>query len=251
VQYDEKCSVHVSYLENTLHDIKTPISIVSIMLQSIVAEAFEDDQRRYFETSRKYTSKIIDILQDVNDYNKIIRHDYKPRLKRVDIVRLVQETVDSAAAMALRKNIEIVFDTDLNMKKMFTDDKAVEKIVLNLLSNAVKFVPMYGEIVVKVSLDRWDEAVITVSDDGDGFSKEFLKEGVNRYRTLSNEYNPNGSGIGLSMVKEMVSALNGTVSFANNENGGAVVAVVLPVIEREDRGEDIMSEFDGIQMELM
>jgi len=240
----------MSFLENTLHDIKTPVSIINLMLQSIEnVDALDEGCKQYFEMTKKYVVKLIDILHKSNDYNKIIRKDFLPTLRLTNVVEVIEGAVEMARQMARRKGIDVSVISNVATKMMQTDDKMIEKIVLNLMSNAVKFAPMGGEIAVEIAdLNEW--LVISVADNGAGFSQEMIENGIERYNTQTDGINPNGSGIGLSMVKELVELLYGKVEITNGSNGGGLVTVMLNVVCYETECEE-PGDYDGIQIELM
>jgi K+-sensing histidine kinase KdpD len=229
-----------------MHDIKTPVAILDISLQNIEFSGEKNEvYGKYINTAKKHCGKIIDILQNAADFSKIINNRMELNLTNIEIVSFITDVIENMATITARKNLSVVFKKDTKVKYISVDVNLFERVLLNLLSNSVKFSPMNGKITIKLN-DLNNKIILTVSDEGDGFPEENLFCIFERYYTLSNEYNPNGSGLGLCIVKEIIERHGGAVRAANGLSGGAVVSFMLPVTPRENTADVA----DWIQTEL-
>ncbi|MPN59732.1 Adaptive-response sensory-kinase SasA [bioreactor metagenome] len=139
------------------------------------------------------------------------------------------------------KEIDIVFDTDVEEKVMAFDHDNLERIILNLISNAVKFTEAKGKIEVSVE-DKGNHVEVRVKDNGIGIPKDKLDIIFERFKQV--EYpssNPSqGSGIGLFLVKGLVEAHGGTITVHSTIGEGSEFIINLPVIVLAE--EEIASE---------
>ncbi|HCQ90568.1 MAG TPA: hypothetical protein DIU45_13550, partial [Clostridium sp.] len=117
----------------------------------------------------------------------------------------IEDITMSVANYIERKNISLIFDTEIEEKIACFDPNKMERIILNLLSNAVKFTPKGGTIYVDIR-DEKDKVKIIVRDTGVGIPKDKQEIIFERFRQVDNllTRNQEGSGIGLSLTKSLV-----------------------------------------------
>ncbi|MFA9398984.1 MAG: sensor histidine kinase, partial [Clostridiaceae bacterium] len=175
---------------------------------------------------------LVNNLLDVTKFNSGFM---KINKKNQNIVSVVEDIIQSTAIYIKSKNIEIIFDTNVEERIMAFDEDKIERIILNLLSNAFKYTKPYGNIMVNLE-DTGSNVIITIKDDGEGISKENLELIFQRFgqanRSLSRSYE--GSGIGLYLVKCFVEMHDGEITVESVENKGTEFKVVLPIYTVED-----------------
>jgi len=241
--------LYVKYLENSLHDIKSPIMIV----KENVANAFAKIRSRhklygFLEAADKQIKKIYDALHDTNEFSRIIQKTYEPVYERADIVEFLKELLKEAKVILDKKQTKLTFNTNVDSKYIGFDRRAVERIMLNIITNAVKFSDMNGN--VSVELNCFNGMInICVCDDGCGFPQKMIEYGIHRYDTMR-KYNQNGFGIGLDIVKDLLDKLGGAVELGRSAQGGASILVMLPEVPHESI-VSIDDEYYGVQLQLM
>ncbi|MDU2661035.1 MAG: ATP-binding protein, partial [Clostridioides difficile] len=131
---------------------------------------------------------------------------------------------------ALRKDIKILFDTDLEEINVYIDKVEIERIMLNLLSNCIKFTDNGGWIYVSIHY-KIDKVIISVKDTGVGIPQDKLELIFEEFsqvdKTLSR--NTEGSGIGLAIVKNLVSLHGGDIEVVSEVNKGTEFLISLPM----------------------
>lgn len=253
---DDETGIILKYLENTLHDIKTPLSIIFSILQSLELKSDLDlEVKDQILKMKRCCYKISKLIQDVNDSGRIAGGRFNPKYINYDIVFLAESITQSVSPLADRKNIEIIFDTNIEEKIMALDKNIFERILLNLLSNAIKF--SKHNSVIQVNLYCSDDIMsMDIIDGGYGISSERLDSIFNRYEYSDTPSNQEGSGIGLDIVKGLIYALNGKITARQNiNNSGATIHFHLPVFTVEEEPEETADFYnyssDSIfQMEL-
>lgn len=236
LEQDSRMQNLLIHFENVIHDIKTPLSIIYLTAKALEpAENLTKAQKKQLNTVSKYCLQIIKLLDDTNDYDKIVSGRFVPKLVNYDIVALLDNFVTNARPLANRKDIQIQLNSGLSECILATDRDFVERILLNILSNAIKFSPR-GSLIVITLREEKGSIVIDLADQGIGIDPERLKYVFDRYETNHGVVNASGSGIGLSLVKEMTDSLGGTVSVRLGGDGkGTVFSIALPCNKNYDQ----------------
>lgn len=221
---------------NMSHEIKTPINIIYVAIQSL--QMHLDDRnsenivkcKEYLKTMNQNCFRMIRLVNNLLDVTSLDSGIMKLNKKNHDIVSVVEDIAQSVAFYIKNKNIELIFDTNVEEKIIAFDDDMLERIILNLLSNAFKYTHSGEKIKVNLE-DRGSSIIIGVKDEGEGISKENLKIIFERFgqvnRSLSREYE--GSGIGLYLVKSFVEMHNGKITVNSVEGKGTEFIIILPV----------------------
>lgn len=231
--------------ENTLHDIKTPISIIYMHIQSLAQDPeFPAKLIGSADIISKYCRKIMNLLYESADYGKLLHGRFVPRLALHDVVGALKSLVRSVTVLADKKNISVSFNSDVEEKYILTDKVILERIFINILSNSIKFTPKDGTVSVNA---RCGESVVTVeiADSGTGFGKGELPNVFERYTAFGAGSDVSGSGIGLSIAREMVLAMGGSIVAKNRDSGGALVTVELPELTEGVSKEEYLSQSSG------
>ena len=201
-------------------------------------------QRKLIEAGMRPISNIVDIT-------KIDVGFTKPKFVNCDIVRVIEDITLSVVNYAENKNINIVFDTEIEEHIIKCDSSMIERAMLNLLSNAIKFTKENGNIVVNLYKDeQWVH--IIVKDDGigipigiQGMIFERFVQG-DKSLTRLNE----GSGIGLSIVKSIVELNNGEMYLDSDGENGTEFEILLPNEKLEGDKYEYNYEIDIDKIEL-
>lgn len=229
---------------NISHEIKTPINIIYVAIQSLgmYLDNYDSENivkcKEYLKTMNQNCFRMIRLVNNLLDVTSFDSGFMKLNKKNHDIVSVVEGVAQSVADYIKNKNIELIFDTNVEEKIIAFDDDMVERIILNLLSNAFKYTHSGEKIKVNLE-DRGSSIIISVKDEGEGISKENLKIIFERFgqvnRSLSREYE--GSGIGLYLVKSFVEMHNGKITVNSVEGKGTEFIIVLPVEVVKEEGD--------------
>ena len=168
------------------------------------------------------------VVNENNPEMKCGYYEYNP--KNYDIVSFVENISMSVADFAKQTNIDLIFDTDVEEKIMAFDLEKLERIMLNLLSNSIKYNKAQGQIEVLLN-DCNDTFVIRVKDTGVGIPSDKLMYIFERFRQVENTFNKStkGSGIGLSLVKDLIEIQGGTIEVKSELGVGSEFIIKLPV----------------------
>lgn len=224
------------FFTNISHELKTPVNVIYAAIQStnMYLQNYNDENidkcKDFLKIMKQNCFRMIRLVNNLLDITKVDCGFMKLNRKNGNIVSVVEDITQSVATYAKSKNLEIIFDTNVEEKIMAFDYDKIERIMLNLLSNAYKYSNSNGQI--KVNLEsREEEIVITVEDEGDGINKDKLDIIFERFgqanRSLSRQ--KEGSGIGLYLVKSFVEMHNGKITVSSIEGKGTKFTIIIPI----------------------
>lgn len=219
------------FVSNASHELKTPLATMKIMIESLIYQPDLDPELR--------TEFLSDVNQEINRLSSIVSdlltlvhadsRTTRLNRERMSLAEVVKDTQHRLAPIAEQNGQEI----SLNLTDscdMYADKAKLQQVVYNLMENAVKYTPQNGW--VKVGLQRVGRnAVLTVSDSGNGIPKDSLPHIFERFYRVDKARGreSGGTGLGLSIVQQYVNLHGGNVSVASEEGQGAVFTVELPL----------------------
>ena len=194
-----------------------------------IISAQEVDLKKYMTSIKQNCYRLLRLVNNIIDMNKIDYGYYDIELGNYNIVSVVEDITMSVLEYIKNKGIELIFDTDTEEEIIACDPDKIERIILNLLSNAIKYTRPDGKIIVNINSDK-ENVYISVKDTGIGMPKQKLNKIFNRYEQIDNKLTKsfNGSGIGLSLVKSLVEMHKGKITVESKENEGSKFTITLP-----------------------
>lgn len=225
---------HYNVLNITAHDLKNPLAIMPLLADMILRNkenptAIIDIAKQIKSAGRRMNKIITDLLEaGREDTGKI-----QLRLQRVDLSNLLKGVVATNTSLARKKNQLL----KLNIEKgcyVFGDQQRLIEIADNLINNAIKYSPNGKNTYISLKTNE-SVVVLEVRDEGPGLTKDDLKNLFRKFTSLSAR--PTGgessSGLGLSIVKHLVSAHRGKIyPRSEGEGKGASFIVELPISEK-------------------
>lgn len=255
------------FLLNISHDLRSPINVILSILQCFKYEDESDvnkidasKRKEYRDIMRRNSLKIVKLIDNLIDVSKLEKNYFTLNKYNVEIINLIESTVTSIEKYAEQKNINIIFDTNMEECMCAVDPEAIDRIMMNLLSNAIKFSKANKNILVNVTVNE-ETINISVKDSGMGIKKEDQKIIFNRFiQAKSGEKSEfKGSGIGLDLVSYLCRAHGGDIKLVSNYGEGSNFIVTLPrvlvevdnndcMFKRRSRIEQLEVEFSDIYL---
>ena len=216
------------FLGIATHDLKSPINgilgLISLIKLQNHVHGITAEYLDHIEESCRKMKRLITELLDINRIDQGLNYINKAPVKL--------DTLLSGIEMEFRGQAEAKAIT-LKISKMpvtiYTDQNALSRILENLLSNAIKFSPAYREVRLRVSQEQ-DLLRFDVEDEGPGLADEEIPVLFQKFQVLGNRPTGNESshGLGLSIVKELVGLLGGTIWVSSRKGAGTTFTVSLP-----------------------
>jgi signal transduction histidine kinase/DNA-binding response OmpR family regulator len=215
---------------NITHEFRTPLTVIKGM-----SELMRDDIQKWKTTGPDKIEENADLLlrlvNQMLDLAKLEAGAMPVRMIRADIHRFITYVIEMHASAAAIKNIDLVCSPGQLDPVMDFDPDKLMQILSNLLSNALKFTPRKGRIEVSTGLVNEQQFTVRICDSGPGIPKEEVGHVFDRFFRIEQRdmhYQP-GSGLGLSLVLEIVKLLQGDIEVESEEGQGTTFIVRLPV----------------------
>ena len=226
------------FLATVSHELRTPLNAMLGWTSLLRTGRLEGPRaQRALETIDRNVRLQAQLIEDLLDVSRIITGKLRLNLSPVDLVSLVEETLESMRPTAEAKGVFLESLLEPLAGPLSGDAQRLQQIVWNLLSNALKFTPSGGRVVVQLSRTH-AEAELTVRDTGQGIAPDFLPYVFERFRQASggSTRKYGGLGLGLAIVRYLVEAHGGEISAQSEGEGkGAVFTVRLPLLVNQGR----------------
>lgn len=221
------------------HQLRTPLTAINWSLESLrgLVEKSSKEVKESIEEMSKLASRALKITNDLLDATKIEEGKYSYNLEETNIVDLVEKVVATMASEAKMAGIKIYFNSSVKLLKVKADSMKFAAALSNLIDNAVRYNVENGKVMVSVEGNN-NSVIITIKDTGLGISKEELPRIFEKMwrGKHSAQIDPNGSGLGLFIVKTIVESHGGRIEAESELKRGTTFTIALPLQERPKAG---------------
>ena len=230
-------------LSNISHEFKTPVNVIysTVQIQDLNLQKEDYDKILEFNKLIKQNcNRLIRLINNFIDSTKLENNKVEIHKKRVNIVSITEDITMSVINFAKRQKIDVVFDAEQEELYCDIDIDQMERIMLNILSNAIKYNKPNGNIDVIVK-DRKEKVYIDVIDTGIGIPKDRINTIFDRFERMENKNAviKEGSGIGLSIVKKLVDALDGEINIESEVDKGTTVRLIFKKSKNQNGIEEV------------
>lgn len=217
------------FFTNISHEFKTPLTLIITPLEKILLSSKSDVNVETHSLQLVYNNalRLKRLVNEVIDFRKIDAGKLILVMDKHDIVEHTYDLYKSFLSEFNRHEIVGEFTSDLDSVKVKYDKGKIESAIINLITNAIKFTTSGGQISISIKCNS-NQISISVKDDGKGIAKADQKQIFDRfYYSNQQADNIDGSGIGLSYVKEIVEAHKGEISLSSNSGKGSCFIITL------------------------
>lgn len=236
------------FFTNVSHDLRTPLTLITTPLQTILEENLEDGLRQKLGLVKKNAEQLLRLINSILDFRKLDAGAESLHLRKGDYVGFIRNLCLPFHDYAIDRGLDFSFTSDPNSMMMQFDSAKIQKILLNLLSNAFKFTPSGGTVEIDIHKEG-DLIFVSVKDSGPGIVDADKRHIFERFYQGPQSNDNLGSGIGLHIASEYVRMHGGAIQVKDNQPHGSIFTFSIPVIEaveREDFGEeDLLDEIEA------
>lgn len=217
------------FFTNIAHEFRTPLTLIQGSLEKekriMKTNHWQLELEKTMRTMDKSVQRMLRLIDQLLEFRKMQTGKLKLSLQETDVVMFVQGICKMFDDAAESKQIDFKFESQLPAYLMYLDQQKMDKVVFNLLSNAFKYTPAKGTI--SVSLSFTDVLTIRVADTGVGIPQEKRAQLFSRF--MQSSYTGESFGIGLHLTHELVRTHHGEITYQENEGGGSVFVVTIPL----------------------
>ncbi|WP_336786054.1 sensor histidine kinase [Paenibacillus sp. MMO-177] len=217
--------LRVIMTEDIAHELRTPLATLKSHMRAFEDGIWEPTPER-IHACYEEIERLTNMVAELEDLTQLDSPAFQLERKQETLKALIQQVVELLSAAYLEKEVKLSFQCDPHIR-IFVDHNRMIQILVNLLSNALKFTPANGQVHVE-AFEEGRDVLIRIHDTGSGIETEDIPYIFERFYRGDKSRNrrTGGSGLGLSIVKKLVTAHGGQV-WADNKDG-AVITIRLP-----------------------
>jgi signal transduction histidine kinase len=230
---------HMEVVISIVQELRQPMSSIMGYTDLLLGESvgiLGALQRKFMERIKASTERMGALIDDLVQVTSMEGTQIELKPVDVDLNTVIDEAISHTSARMIEKNIAIRVDIPDNLPNIQSDEDALQQVVIHLLQNAGAASPADGEIVLTVQnakddFDTLDYVLLQVTDTGGGIPKEDLPRVFSRLYRADNPLiaGVGDTGVGLSVAKKLVEALNGRIWVDTEQGVGSTFSVLLPV----------------------
>lgn len=198
--------IKLRFFTDISHELRTPLTLISGPIEFIMNhEKLPAELKQQLQVVERNTDRMLRLVNQILDFRKIQKNKMKLRIEKIDVVPYVRRIMDNFKGMAEDHHIDFIFESENSSLPLWVDADKLEKIVFNLLSNAFKYTPQ-GKMITLFVHENENSVAVGVQDQGIGIPEHKKTSIFLRFENLidKNLFNQQSTGIGLSLVKELV-----------------------------------------------
>lgn len=238
------------FFSNISHEFRTPINILIGTMQLINKNIEQnnidlENLKKYTNYIKQNSYRLLRLVNNLIDISKMDIGAYELRASNQNIINIIEDITLSVADYTKNNKINLIFDTNVEELITYCDPDKIERIMLNLLSNAIKYTPEDGNIEVDINVTEKD-IIVSVKDSGVGIPSDKLDLIFDRFGQVDESFNRKceGSGIGLSIVRNLVEMHGGNVYVKSVINEGSQFIFTIPIKLKEEHSNNYDYDYD-------
>jgi len=237
-----------NFFTNISHEFRTPLTLINIPLEELLEDRkLPETAKKHLGMIHKNALRLLRLVNQLIDFRKIEYDNSSIRVTENDFIAFVKDIAYAFKDIAKRRKIDLrVLTTERELNVWF-DVNMLDKVIFNLLSNAFKFTNDHGRIHIRIERDTAANTVQTwVEDNGVGMSEEAVNHAFDLFYQGEND-RAKGSGIGLSLSKEIIALHQGSILLHSEKWTGTTFHLVLPLggghFQPEEKSEGATSPY--------
>ncbi len=220
-----------SFVSNVSHELKTPLTTIRMYAEMLGEKriADPDKQQSYLQTIIRESQRLTRLVNNVLDFSRLEQGRKDFSKEAVDLAALLHQQLDNQLMRIEDAGMKLIRKFDAASAVIESDRDALEQIVLNLIDNAIKYAAE-GETLTVDFQQRGGQWVVQVKDHGPGIPTAHRQQIFTKFHRVdaSLTARQQGSGLGLSIARQLAEGLGGSLSFCPNQGGGSCFELTLP-----------------------
>ncbi len=219
-----------NFLLSITHEFKSPLAAVKLNLQTLQKRKLEPEQKDHvIRKALLETERIHLLIENALIASRLESHNYEYYFEPIDLSHFLKDAVNEFID---RQDHEHIISHNIELGIAISGDKmALISLIYNLLENAEKYSPADTEIKVSLKKENAKEAVLRISDEGNGIPESERQKVFEKFYRMGNEdtRKTKGTGLGLFIVQHVVTLHKGSIQVKSNQPSGAIFEIRLPI----------------------
>jgi PAS domain S-box-containing protein len=241
------------FLANMSHELRTPMNAIIGFSEILEGLITEPKQKNYLTRIRSCGNTLLNLINDILDLSKIEAGKMEIKYVPVSIKRLFEETIHIFSHIVAEKSLDYIVEIEPDIPSyVLIDEIRLRQVILNIIGNAIKFTHT-GQISVMVRAEYHEknghstiDLIFSVTDTGIGIPEEHLEIIFEPFEQQKGKisYEYGGTGLGLTITKNLVTSMKGTISVESTVGKGSTFTVIIKSVEicAADTGETPKTE---------
>jgi signal transduction histidine kinase/ligand-binding sensor domain-containing protein/DNA-binding response OmpR family regulator len=235
------------FFTNISHEFRTPLSLIISPIEKLMEKSHENDENRnYLDLINRNAQRLLHLINQLMDFRKIEMGKMDLKVSKGDLIAFISDIFNSFNDLASQRNIKLeIFKPQSNIPtETWFDHEKIENVLYNIISNSFKYTPSPGKISLNINFmkrvidsqdgnqnAKRDIAEISVTDTGIGIPKAQQSDIFKRFYRSDNTLTLGaaGTGIGLSVAKDLIRIHHGTIRLESMEGQGSTFIVSIPI----------------------
>jgi DNA-binding response OmpR family regulator len=233
----EITNAKLNFFTKISHELRTPLTLIltpAIELKN--NENLSEKGKIYSQLIEQNAQRLLKTVNQLLDFRKVQNHKMPLLIQNTDIVRIIRKACLNFTEIAREQNIQFSVTIPNETINALVDEEKIDSVIYNLLSNAFKFTPDGGKITVTLEKNTPASIGIVISDTGCGITKDQEQNIFKIYSSNNhNTHNIPGTGIGLSLSKELMKIQNGDLFYRQGQGRGATFVILINTKQFRDK----------------
>lgn len=233
----EIAEAKMRFFTNVSHEIRTPLTLIHAPIQQLIEKGeLDENTHNVLVMVFRNVKRLLNQVNQLLELRKMDKGQFSVHVSNFSLESMLQDTLLDFEPALRQEKIEVVFNSDENTI-IHSDRRMIDTVFHNLISNSVKYSSPGSSISIAISRvedkSQTPFILVKICDEGPGIPEDEIKNVFNRFYQINKEgfEHTGGSGIGLSIVKEFVERLGGSIEVANLDGGGCCFKISLPIGE--------------------
>jgi signal transduction histidine kinase/DNA-binding response OmpR family regulator/ligand-binding sensor domain-containing protein len=233
------------FFTNISHEFRTPLTLILGPAQQLMERIKDNKAKEELDLIHRSAKKLNRLVDELLDISKIEAGEMKLKTCPLNLVTVVNELAFPFYSLAESKKITFKFKSDVNEIITYIDKDKFDKILTNVLSNAFKFTPEGGKVELGISCKEKNVEII-INDTGVGIPKAHIDRIFDRFYQVDGSHTREheGTGIGLTLTKELIELHKGKIEVESEESKGTIFRLIFPLGKDHLRPEEICNKED-------
>ncbi|NAY93317.1 response regulator [Muricauda sp. JGD-17] len=220
------------FFANISHEFRTPLTLITGPIDDLMERNKDAKAKESLQIVKRNGQRLKRLIDQILDFSKLEAKKVEVKKEACELYGFLRPIGASFASLAEKNNIDYSVDIPPKQLWAYIDMEKIEMVLNNLISNALKFTPPSGKVGFRtevVQKNHHSELRLRVEDNGPGLTEEEKKNVFERFYRIEKKENSVGTGIGLSLTKEIVDLMQGSIQVLGKKGEGSVFEVILPL----------------------